>query len=450
MRDELGMPLPVEIGTRQAMFDSNPELASRGEWVCLNIEPNVPWPVRAQPLDFDAHRVWIIPLTSECYPGVAIKRPQNLSRNDAEGLLFRLLSVISWREECGIAVAHRTGGNLPHMMGLDKKSGFSIRESFDFTDVICPQFEGSRVALALMREARSLNHHGYAFLSYWRVLEIAFPESRARVAWMEATLPTLSGQGIREALASIVLLGAADVCRHLFESGRCAIAHATGQPIINPDDPRDAARLSCELPVVREMATRVIEERFGIDTLRTEHRKHLYELRGWKERLGTELLERILAGEELKEGETVDLPSINVRLLDSPPYLPFEGMTPAAAYRHEKGLNLEYRSADGLAGIRFWLSLHEERLLFDVDSGLSLRDDGSVMAVQYQREIQRFVRDYFLNGVLHIWDADNFALLSRLSAFIPINRMLDLDACNAAIAETDDELDRRQSGPIQE
>jgi hypothetical protein len=30
--------------------------------------------------------------------------------------------------------------------------------------------------------------------------------------------------------------------------------------------------------------------------------------------------------------------------------------------------------------------------------GLSIPDDGSVAAAQYQREIQRFVRDYFLNG----------------------------------------------------
>jgi hypothetical protein len=160
MRDNLGVPLPLDIRSRQAVFESTPELLSRGEWVCLNIQPNVAWPVRPQSLHFFDQRIWIIPITIECYPGVAMRCPPGMTRDDAEGILYRLLSVISWRESCGIVVAHRSGGSLPHMMGLEKKSGFSIRDSFDFTDLICPQEDDPRVALALMREARGLNHYG--------------------------------------------------------------------------------------------------------------------------------------------------------------------------------------------------------------------------------------------------------------------------------------------------
>jgi hypothetical protein len=445
MRDNLGVPLPLDIRSRQAVFESTPELLSRGEWVCLNIQPNVAWPVRPQSLHFFDQRIWIIPITIECYPGVAMRCPPGMTRDDAEGILYRLLSVISWRESCGIVVAHRSGGSLPHMMGLEKKSGFSIRDSFDFTDLICPQEDDPRVALALMREARGLNHYGYAFLSYWRILELAFPKAGARVAWMQAALPTLSGQGVQDALASIAAEGVTDVCRHLFGSGRCAIAHATGQPIINPDDPRDAARLLRELPLVREMATRAIEERFGIDTPMTEYRKHLYELRGWKERLGSQFVERILSGDQPKDGELVDLPLINVRLRESPPYLPLEDMKPAAVFVDGQLLELHYCTADNLMVVRFRLNFAEERLLFDVTNGLYLHDDSSVTAAEYQREVQRFLRDYFLNGVLQMWDTDNGALLSRLDAFIPVNCMVDLDACNAGIAKADAEIERRRS-----
>ncbi|GLS51444.1 hypothetical protein GCM10007885_43010 [Methylobacterium gnaphalii] len=96
---------------------------------------------------------------------------------------------------------------------------------------------------------------------------------------------------MQAALKSIADAGIQDVGRHLYESGRCAIAHATGKPIVNPDDPRDAERLFLELPLVREMAVRAIEDRFGILTQSAEFDLHLYELRGWKRVLGRGLIQ---------------------------------------------------------------------------------------------------------------------------------------------------------------
>jgi hypothetical protein len=42
MRDEMGMPLPVDVASRQVKFGIAPELRQRGEWVCLNIETSCP------------------------------------------------------------------------------------------------------------------------------------------------------------------------------------------------------------------------------------------------------------------------------------------------------------------------------------------------------------------------------------------------------------------------
>jgi hypothetical protein len=190
MRDDMGMPLPVEIGTRQDKFDAAPELLERGEWICLNVETSCAWPTRPQSTEFAGQRIWIIPITQEDHAGVAMLLPSGMDREDAEALLYRFLSVLAWRENSGIAVAHRTGGSLPYMVGLNKKHGFAIREEFDLTEAVCPTDEAPRIALALMREGRSLNHHGYAFLSFCRVLELAYPESDERIAWMTGTLPS--------------------------------------------------------------------------------------------------------------------------------------------------------------------------------------------------------------------------------------------------------------------
>ena len=443
MRDERGMPIPLQVKNLNDVLKDEPQLMVRGEWICLNVQPNVAWPVRPQSVDFAGLRIWIMPITSDCYPGVAVLCAPEVRREQAEGVLYRFLSVISWQERCGIVVEHRSGGNLPRMVGKGDAKNFIVRDVFDLTDLICPEDEEAQIALALIREARGLNHIGYAFLSYWRVLELAFPQPPKRIAWMEKVLPTLRGQGVAEALTSIAALGVTDVCLHLRDSGRCAIAHASTQPIINPDNPRDAERLYRELPLVREMAVRAVEERFEIDSPSTEFQKHLYELRGWKERLGVELVARLLADDYPEEGKSIDMPPISVRLSGTQPYPPFEGFRPKAVGAHAGGLDLRYGTSDGLFELGLRLAFSEERLQFDITRDLRFHDDGSVTAAQYNRELHRFVRDYYLNGVLHIWDADTGKLLSRKNPFVPLNSFVDLDACNAKIAEAEVEVVRR-------
>ena len=444
MRDEKGMPLPVVIPTSQAVYEAEPELASVGRWACVGIQPTTAWPVRAQSLFFAGHRIWIVPLTQEADPGVAMKLADEMHQDEAESILYRFLSVLSWRESIGIIAAYGTGGRIVRMMGRRSEFRTATRDGFDFTEVICPEDEQSRIALALVREARSLNHHGYAFLSYWRVLELVFPAKKDLTAWMIATLPALEGQAVEQAIKGIALDDIVQIQTHLYVSSRCAVAHAARRPIVNPDDPRDARRLHGELPIVRELALRAIEERFGINTPTTEYREHLYELRGWKKILGPELIANLLAGVELPEGELVDIPLINVRLRNTFPYQPLESMVPSYIVTREGVVELEYRCPDGLMAIRFALNFAEERLIFDVTSGLLGGDDGSVLAAEYRRETQRFIRDYLLNGELQIWNAESGMLLSRLDAFIPLNYMVDLDSCNASIAAAQAEVEARQ------
>ena len=56
-----------------------------------------------------------------------------------------------------------------------------------------------------------------------------------------------------------------DVSRHLFDSGRCAVAHATlGGEIIDPDIPTDRRRLSADLVVIEELARSYIRDELKV------------------------------------------------------------------------------------------------------------------------------------------------------------------------------------------
>jgi hypothetical protein len=443
MRDERGYPIQLQIMGRQAMLETEPILATQGNWVCLGISPRTAWPVRPQSAMFAGQRIWIVPTTLEAHAGVAMNVPQGLERDEAEAILYRFLSVISWREEIALTVADRSGGNLPRMMGLNNDKPSPPRVAFDFIDLICPAEENTRLALAFMREGRGINHFGYAFLSFWRVLEVAFPNTQARVDWMAETLPNLTGAGVAEALANLADQGVVDVGWHLFASGRCAIAHANGQPIINPDDPRDARRLMNELPLVKELAVRVMHDRFGIQTRMQIYREHLYELSGWKNRIGYDVVEQLLRNVPPAE---IDLPRINFRLKDAQPYAPFEGMKPTGVLFEAERLQLAYAAEDNLVELRFSLAFGEERLCFDIENSIYVRDDGSLRAAEFRRDIERFTRDYFLNGIVQMWDADDGSLLSRLDAFLPTDYILDLEVANAAIDQYEAEVARRSVG----
>jgi hypothetical protein len=214
---------------------------------------------------------------------------------------------------------------------------------------------------------------------------------------------------------------------------------------VNPDDPRDAQRLYRELPLVREMAIRAIEERFQILTSSTEYRQHLYELSGWKEILGNDLIGRLLSGEGPLPDEVVDMPDINIRLRTYSPYTPLEGMTIAGLAVEGATVHLSYRPPDKLLEFRFSLDFENERLIFDIHQGVFGHDDGSVAVAEYLKEAQRFGRDYLLNGELQIWNATTGKLISRKDAFIPLNCFVNLDGCNARIAAAQAEIDRRRT-----
>jgi len=385
-----------------------------------------------------------MPLSTDNHPGIAFNRSANLSRDDAWALLHRALSLIAWTQNTGAVVASMSGGNLPRMMGLAKARGFTLCDDFDFSDL--PQIESGRaqLALALMREGRGLNHPAYAFLSFCRVLETAIPDGKKRGAWVTTNIDNIEGHRAKEALEKLKESVRGDIGEHLRDSGRNAIAHAKADPIINPDNPRDAKRLQAELPIIEALAVLAVERQLGVQTSHAIWKEHLYELRGWKIAFGEQVIVNLLEGNFPAEGQNFDAPILNVRLRRSSPFTPLEGMVPQqSSYDHGK-VELVYRSEDELVDLIFWLNFAAERLEFDPLRSVIVRDDGTPQAARNRKEIDRFMRDYFANGELQMWDYDTHVLVSRCEAFMPLNFRFDFEAANAAIDRWDATIAERE------
>lgn len=419
------------------ILDGTPGLKVNGDWLCINIDPRTSWPVKPQAFTFDGHPIWLMPITPENYPGLAINRPADVDRDDALALLHRALSVLAWTQDTGAVVLQMSGGNLPRMMGMRQKLGLSLSEDFDLSDLPAVAGDAGKLALALMREGRGLNHSGYSFLSFFRALEVTIPIGQARGAWVTANIDRIHGHRAQAALQELKAVVAGDIGTHLRQSGRHAIAHAQSYPIINPDDPRDAQRLQNELPIIEALAVLAIEEHLGIQTRHRAWEEHLYELRGWKKFLAPEIIAESLKDEPADLNAVVDLPLIDLRLRLSEPFPALERMAPTGIWASDKRVMLAYRSGDDLIELILGLNFGEERLEFDLDGSLTAFDDGTAAAARHGKERSRFIWDYFGNGEIQIWNSDTGELISRVDAFIPLNMMGNLDAHNAEMEAWD-------------
>lgn len=418
------------------------EIAEPGNWIIANLETAISWPVTYQAYAYDGLRFYIIPLTRGRAPAVAVRRGDE-SLQACRSALLRFLSAMSWTQSAGAIVTSFSADALPRPQPRVSEFGMSITGDLNLCYLPIPPSATSALALALMREGRGLNHPAYAFLSFYRVLEAAIPVGKDREAWVEANLDHILDHSGRDALKKLTASGIEDVGAHLYRSGRMAIAHAKADPIINPDDAADYDRIFGELPIMRGLAELAIETILDVPTRSTVYREHLYELSGFKDRLGAPKMAEILSPEIL--AGDVDLPIIDVELRRKEAYPPLRSMQPIHAEKRGQTLLLVYRSTDDLVEFHFTLDFAEERIRFEWDKDIHWEDDGSAVAADHAAALWRFVLEYVGNGELHFYDSETQSLLGRVEAFIPNNYFADHEALNSRIDEWKAEAEARRA-----
>lgn len=410
------------------------EIAESADWVVANLDTSISWPVASEKYEYAGDTFYLIPLTKDHYPAIAYKR-QSETIPVARSKILRFLSAVSWAESAGALVASFTGGSLPRPNYREKTHGHVITGDLALTYLPEVQDAKQAIALGLMREGRGLNHPAYAFLSFYRVLEAAMPDGKTREKWVAGNLDAIVDRGSQEALDRVRASGIEDVGAHLYKSGRMAIAHAQSDPIINPDDASDYDRIAGELPIMRGLAELAIERVLGIKTRSTIYREHLYELVGFKDRLGAAKVAALKAGKLPEEGEQIDLPELDIELRKCEAYPPLLRMRPIHAAQVGSRIDLVYASSDELVQFSFALDFEAERFVFDWSNDLSAFDDGSAAAAWHAAALTRFILEYIGNGELHIYDSGTRILLSRVEAFIPVNYWANHERLNLEVEE---------------
>ncbi len=205
------------------------------------------------------------PATRETDQSVHINL-RGISDVEALTLINRFLSVLSWCDDQAMENRYGWSGN-PIPVAVPKESravGSSI--AFPFHRNLEPD-QKARLALAIFREGRTVNSIPFAFLSYFKILNIFWNDRSVIVngerknpiiEGIRATLPKLKDDLALSRLSALASTEP-DVPKYLYESGRCAIAHAYADPIVDPDDVSDLRRLSEDMRVIKAIGELLIE-----------------------------------------------------------------------------------------------------------------------------------------------------------------------------------------------
>lgn len=192
-------------------------------------------------------------LESDTRVSVGIKATEDASVAQEE--LNRFLSVLVW--EHGFPISIKSGPIVGQKRALplilSPRSIFSLLVNPDYPLRTNVGALGSRekLLLAMFREAANSRSVFYAFLNYWKVIEVVFPAKDPRHEWVDQAASRLQ---LEQPRVQEILSTNSRIATYLDYECRSAIAHVFRKPFVNPDSGEDFVRLSKDLPVVKSLA----------------------------------------------------------------------------------------------------------------------------------------------------------------------------------------------------
>ncbi len=390
------------------------------KWLTVAVKANFGWPTEETEFNYLGCKYLLRPETDEDAQSVSLLCPEGIDMEAGRLLVNRFLSALSWAEEEGISELFAVGFSGKKPMRVGKSNTRFIAQNFKADYLPEPKDVKSLRALAIFREALSINSSAYAFLGFFKVLNILFDSGAEQKSWINRNI-----SAIKEYRASkrieVLKKSQDDLGKYLYVQGRCAIAHAFNEPAVDPDIPSEVQRLSEDLPVIKELAMIAIETELGIISKSTYHSTHLYELEGFEKILGSDIVDLLKNGQAIDDGIKINIPLLSLRLRDIDKFQSYEGLIPFGVQQHEKSLIIHLHSQDNVLELVIVLDFGKWRLIFDPLVHVNITDDGTPNPMLVRSDTALFAKGKYLNGQVEIYNTETNKLLARTDPFIPVN-----------------------------
>jgi hypothetical protein len=229
------------------------------DWLNLPIVGTADWPREEMTVNVQGQEVLLKPETRDTEKSIHVEL-RGINESDAFTLASRFLSVLSW---CSGQPVESLDGFVWRRPEPVRKQSQLAGVLIDFTifrDI--PRDPKARKALALYREAQTVNSIPFSFLSYFKILNIFWPDNQI-VNRLRNLLPILRDDQTQARIKELSTKHE-DIAQYLYTSGRCAVAHAYAEPIVDPDDVTHTRRLSEDMWIIQAAAEYLIENELHI------------------------------------------------------------------------------------------------------------------------------------------------------------------------------------------
>jgi len=420
-------------------------------WFVLNVEPAPFWPTRESYVTYLGKELVLRPAAGRSPPSVAVNCDQTMKWDRASKLVQQFLSALCWMERMPLRA--EKGGHATSVLRLEKDRSAEQTGPCWHADCLPEQLSPeARRALALYRDAWGQNSSAYQLLGFFKIVNLKYTKGKEQIAWINATVPLITERSAVGRLAELRSV-TRDVGDYLYTFGRCAVAHSNREPVVDPEDPREAVRLERDVVVVRALAEFLIENELGVKSRATIWHEHFYELQGFRKILGPQLVSELKSGAVPDPSQLPAFPRLSLRLRDNVPLASLEEMTVKVHGVGRGSINLLLTSGDGTLSALLGLDFQSERLRHEpLENSLVVKDDGSAGAVRSEIDSLRLIRGLVLNGQLEVWDFERTELLGRRNHYIArdidLTRTIENIDCSLSrlkqIAES--RSDKKQTG----
>lgn len=305
-------------------------------WLTVGVVSSIAWPQEDVWLQYDGQEYLLRGAKQEAERTTSpcISTPCDKDHFDeALSRLYRFVSVLGYFKRGYVDITGRTWASFPILYGNPRDTFTTLMQggpnSFSCNHLPIIEDDQVRKALAFLREGRRLRHvhESYSFLSYFKVIESQFVKDD-RVKWVEQNLGQLDGEAAKR-VAELRAQGI-DVNKHLYGSGRCAVAHASiSGTIVDPDVPADRKRIAADLDIIAALATRYVKVDSGVPD-----EMDLYEKRDrlapWYALMEPKAVEALKVGGRVEDTEDfgkLEGAVVTVRLWPDPAAAQFQSMT---------------------------------------------------------------------------------------------------------------------------
>jgi hypothetical protein len=247
-------------------------------WMNFAVKAAFSWPNQPVEIPFDGALVVLSPETEQLSCTASLFDQAGFEFDAGATRLSRFLSRLAWSKRGGIEEHFAIGTNDPARPGRLGKGTYATSawanvEPWPQLYLPSPPSQRAELALGLFREGMTVNSEPLAFLSFFKVLNVVFPTGADQKAWLKQNLQAADDLRAKERLAQLSS-SQSDLADYLYVQGRCAVAHAFGSPVADPDAYEDRRRLRDDLPLIKTMAELCIEHELHVPTEYNFLQKH--------------------------------------------------------------------------------------------------------------------------------------------------------------------------------